>query len=321
MNPIRIGNVEIKNPVILAPMAGVTDEPFRKLVKSFGAGLVTTEMIASKGLINEYRKKLRKYDKPITEEPPVSVQIFGSDPKVMAEAAKINEARGADIIDINMGCPVNKIVKSGGGSDLLKSPQKAFKIMKALVKAVKIPVTVKIRTGWDKNSINACEIAEIAEDAGIKAVTVHGRTRGQLYSGAADWKEIKRVKKSVNIPVIGNGDITTEEAAKQRLEESTVEGIAIGRGIYGRPWLIQSIINFLNEKPIISPSIIEIKEIMIQHLKATANYYKGKNGILIFRKHAAWYSKGIANSAEFRQKVNRLESEEEIISLINEFFV
>ena len=331
LKPIRLKNLEIKNPVILAPQAGITDLPFRNLVSSFGGrdyatSLTVSEMVPSASqvyLLNKKKSnsKIKRLYERYNSETLTSVQIFGNDPEVMAESARINEELGADIIDINMGCPVNKIVKNGCGSDLLRNPELASKIIKSVVSAVNIPVSVKIRTGWNAETINAPEFAKMIEDSGASMLAIHGRTRSQLYSGTVDLDTIKKVKSSVSIPVIGNGDIFSEEDAKRMLEYTGVDGVMVGRGIYGAPWFLSHIIYFLKTgEKLPEPSILDKKEILLRHISSMIDYYGEKTGMLNARKHIAWYSKGLRNSAEFRNFVNNSENINEVYEFIEKLF-
>ena len=331
LNPIKIKNIEIKNPVILAPQAGITDLPFRNLVSSFGGtdfstSLTVSEMVPSASqvyLLNRKKgnDKIKRLYEHYDSNSLTSVQIFGNDPVVMAESAKINEELGADIIDINMGCPVNKIVKNGCGSDLLRNPKLASDIIKSVVSVVKIPVSVKIRTGWDSEHKNAPDFAKMIEDSGASMLAIHGRTRSQLYSGHVDLDTIKKVKSSVSIPVIGNGDIFTVEDAKNMLEYTGVDGVMVGRGIYGAPWFLYHIIYFLKTgKKLPEPSILEKKDILLKHIFAMIEYYGEKTGMFNARKHIAWYSKGLRNSAEFRNFVNNSENINEVYDFIEKLF-
>jgi tRNA-dihydrouridine synthase B len=319
LKPIKIGNIEIKTPIMLAPMAGVTDYPFRKLVQSFGgAGLMFSEMVASRAILQNKDKSLKKIKSDFNIK---AIQIAGNDPKYMAEAGKINEDLGADIIDINFGCPVKKVVKGFAGSAIMKDEKLAREIVRAVVKAVKVPVTVKMRTGWDFNNLNAPVIAKIAEDEGVKMVTVHGRTRSQMYEGTADWKFISKVKDVVKIPVIANGDIRSPRDAEQCLKESRVDGIMIARGIYGKPWLLKQIEDYLQGGKLTpEPSDEEKGKIVLKHFKAMVEYYGEKRAVQLSRKHISWYSAGMTGSGEFRNKVNRLRDVEEIEKEIKRFW-
>jgi tRNA-dihydrouridine synthase B len=316
---IKIGKIEIKTPIMLAPMAGITDYPFRRLVQNFGgAGLIFSEMIASRAILQNKEKDLKKLESDFEIN---AVQISGNDPGYMAEAAKLNQDLGADIIDINFGCPVKKVVKGFAGSAIMRNEKLAKEIIKAVVKAVKVPVTVKMRMGWDSEHLNAPIIAKIAENEGAKMVTVHGRTRSQMYDGVANWKFIAKVKKSVKIPVIANGDIKTSQNAEQCLKDSEADGIMIGRGIYGKPWLLKQISDYLQEGKITpEPSDEEKGKIALEHFKAMIEYYGEKTGVQLARKHISWYSAGMFGSGEFRNRINRLWDVEKIEREIREFW-
>ncbi len=312
-----IGNVKIDNPVILAPMSGVTDLPFRKLVKNFGVGLVVTEMIASRAMIAQSKKSLQK----LQIDDDTSVQIAGCEADVMQEAAKMIEQMGAKIIDINFGCPAKKIVNNYSGSFLMRDEKLAAELIRATVKAVNIPVTLKMRMGWDHNNLNAPKIAQIAEQEGVKMITVHGRTRCQFYSGKSDWKFIKSVKEAVNIPVIANGDIRTPKDAKLCLEISNADGVMVGRGCYGKPWLPRQIIDYLiHNKTTPTPNLAEQLNIIIEHFYKILEYYGVEAGVKISRKHLSWYTAGLPNSAAFRAKINTSTDVNDIIKRINAFY-
>lgn len=313
---LTIGNAELSNPLILAPMAGVTDLPFRLLCKEQGAGLVCMEMISAKAIAfhNRNTKKLMQID---PGERPVSLQLFGSDPDIISEIAREIEEEPFDILDINMGCPVPKIVGNGEGSALMKDPKLVEQIVSKTVRAIKKPVTVKIRKGFDEDHVNAVEIARIAEASGAAAVAVHGRTREQYYSGQADWKIIRQVKEAVKIPVLGNGDVDSPQKAKALFEETGCDGILIGRAARGNPWLFHQIKTYLEtgeEEP--RPSMEEIRQMMLRHARMQIDYKGDYTGIREMRKHISWYTAGCPHSAKLRAQINSVESLEELKELI-----
>ena len=317
MPELQIGNVKLENDLILGPMAGVTDLPFRLLCKEQGAGLLCMEMVSAKGIM--YNNKNTKFLLTIDErERPVSLQLFGSDPDIISEQAKRIEELPFDILDINMGCPVPKIVNNGDGSALMKNPLLAGEIIEKTARAIQKPVTVKIRKGFDEEHINAVEMAHIAQEAGAAAIAVHGRTREQYYSGKADWEIIRKVKEAVKIPVIGNGDVWTPQDAIDMRKQTGCDGVMIGRGAQGNPWIFKQILHYEQTGELLEkPSPQEVTEMILRHAKMQMEFKGEYTGMREIRKHAAWYTAGYKNSAKLRGKINETETYEELKELLS----
>ncbi|PLY16242.1 MAG: tRNA dihydrouridine synthase DusB [Sedimenticola sp.] len=317
---MHIGTIQLENNLLLAPMAGVTDRPFRQLCRKLGAGMAVSEMVSANSTLWGTKKTIKRLD--FTGEPgPISVQILGADPRMMAEAARINVGHGAQIIDINMGCPAKKVCKVAAGSALLQNEALVADILKEVVEAVDVPVTLKIRTGWSRAEKNALKIARIAEDAGIQALAIHGRTRECGFSGQAEHQTIHEIKQQIGIPVIANGDINSPETAQQVLNDTGADGIMIGRAAQGRPWIFREIAHYLNTGEKLAPATPEwIRETLKGHLQNLYAFYGEYLGIRVARKHIAWYSKTLPGSALFRNNVNNSNTAEEQLSMIDDFF-
>lgn len=317
---MQIGPHQLKNNLVVAPMAGVTDRPFRMLCKKMGAGLAVSEMVTSNSLLYGSEKTKRRANHE-GEVSPISVQIAGAEPAMMAEAARHNVENGAQIIDINMGCPAKKICNVMAGSALLRDEPLVSQILKAVVNAVDVPVTLKIRTGWDRQNKNAIQIARMAEDIGVQALTIHGRTRNDLYHGDAEYDTIAAVKQAIKIPLIANGDITTPEKAKFVLDYTKADAVMIGRAAQGRPWIFRETEHFLNTgEHMLPPTVDEIHQVMLEHLHDLYAFYGDLTGMRVARKHISWYTKGLSGSAAFRHNMNTLQTIELQLEAINDFF-
>lgn len=318
--PLKIGPYTINDPLILAPMAGVTDRPFRQLCKNLGAGLAVSEMVGANSLLHGSEKTKRRANHE-GETRPCSVQIVGADPTMMAQAAAYNEAHGAEIIDINMGCPAKKVCNTLSGSALLRDEPLVARILEATVKAVKIPVTLKIRTGWDHDHRNGVAIARLAESCGIQALAVHGRTRSCMFRGEAEYETIAAIKQAVSIPIIANGDITTPEKARYVLEQTGADALMVGRGAQGKPWIFNEILHYLRTGSLLAaPSIEAIHTLMTNHLQNLYAFHGEQRGVLIARKHISWYSKGQRGSATFRNTFNQLDEASAQLAALETFF-
>ncbi len=318
---MRIYDKEIEPAVIIAPMAGVTDYPYRQILREMGAKLIYSEMVSSKGLVYGSRRTEELLDYKIKNDGYINIQLFGEETEFIVKALKIVEKEyNPDFIDLNMGCPAPKVVKTGAGSALMKNPEKVKEILSAMVETANIPITLKIRSGWDENSINAVEIAKIAENAGVSLLAVHGRTREQFYSGKVDYEIIKKVKDAINIPVVGNGDIFDINSAKNMFDLTKCDGIMVARGIQGNPWIIKRLKKYFEDETIIDePNVEEKIDMAIKHLKLAIDYYGEKVAVPKMRKHISWYLKGMKNSTYVKDRINKLTKKDEIIKTLEEY--
>ena len=314
---MKLGTLQINHPLLLAPLSGITDYPFRKLAMEFGCGLVFTEMVSAEGLL----RKGDPFLKMGKDEHPVSVQLSGSTPEALARAAEMAEGAGADAIDINMGCPSKKVTDTGAGADLMRFPAKAERILREVRKRIRCPLTIKIRSGWDADQINALEISKLAEDCGVDAVTVHPRTRAQWFHGQADWRIIGQVKRAIHIPVIGNGDVTTPTLVKKMFEETGCDGVMIGKGALGNPWIFDLNNRWVIEEGMtIFPSLEERKRVIERHYALLQNYYGDQGALKEVRRHVLWYTKGLQNSASFRSTLLKVKEKKALFETINSYF-
>ena len=316
---MNIGRLRLKNAICLAPMAGITDLPFRTIVREFGCGLAFTEMVSASGLVRGMGKTCRYLDSSPADRP-LGVQLFGSDPETLAEAARMTVQRGADLIDMNMGCPVKKVVKTGSGAALMRDPQRVAAILQAMRKATDLPLTVKIRAGWRHREVNALAIGRIAEECGVDAVILHPRTVDQGFSGDADWRLIAALKAQLRIPVIGSGDVRRPEDAARMIRETGCDGVMVGRGVLGNPWLIGNILSRLSGGEVSAPSLADRVEIIRRHLEMAVDYYGEKVGTRDFRKHLLWYTKGLRGGAQFRQAAGQITDRVSAWKALQDYF-
>lgn len=317
---MKIGNLLLRNNVFLAPMAGITDIVFRLLVRQFGCALGFTEMVSANGLVRGTEKSYR-YLESSPDDKPLGVQIFGSDPDVLAEAARIVTENGADLVDINMGCPVKKVLKTGAGGALTKDPAKVAVMLRRLRGATSLPLTVKIRSGWNHEGINALEIARIAQDCGVDAVILHPRTVNQGFGGSADWNLIASVKKCLNIPVVGSGDIRSPEDARRMLDVTGCDGVMIGRGVLGNPWIVRDIVSHLGDEKVFLPPVLQEREDIInRHLNMSVDFWGERVGVRNFRKHLLWYTKGLKGGSRFREMIGKVDEKKYVLDAVHRYF-